>query len=724
MKMSRIVYLVLLAFTILHVSAVDAVQRELTVARGNKPSQNRVALVIGNAAYHGASALLNPVNDAKAMSNALNDLGFEVIESTNATQKEMYSAVTLFGNKLNSQTVALFFYAGHGLQVKGKNYIVPIDAQIGSESAVASEGVSVDTILEQVSVSPVSIVILDACRNNPFERSFRKMGGGGLAQMDAPKGSFIAYATAPGKTAADGEGSNGLFTQELLKQIREPGLEIEKVFKRVRAGVATLSRDEQMPWDSSSMTGEFFFKPGSAATIVNSGGNSVKVKTKDEIEDDYWEQIRDTQDVANFAQYLKEYPKGRYLNIANFKQGQLKKVSQVSPIVSNAGVPDAESELWSEVQKSDKSDDYLAYIIQYPKGKFIALAKGRLNKRKAEEELLSAQQELTVWDAAASEPSELNFKGYLNQFPQGLHASLALAGIENLKNQASDAVSRSIKPGQNFHDCPDCPEMVVIPSGSFDMGSPNSEVGRFDTEGPVHRVNFMRNFALGKHEVTREQYALFIKSTGYNAGENCWTFEDGKYEERNGRNWQNPGFSQEDNHPVVCLNWNDATAYINWLTRISGRQYRLPTEAEWEYAARGHSGAARYWGESSEGALNNANVADASCKSMVPGVSWEVHLLNDGYPFTSPVGAYQANGFGLYDMIGNAWEWVEDSWHENYGGAPNAGSAWSGDGVKRLLRGGSWVNGPRSTRSSIRFGVVPLYRLNSFGFRVARSVDN
>jgi uncharacterized caspase-like protein len=257
---------VTLLLGLLLVTPAHAAQRNLIVTASNAQAQKRVALVIGNAAYQGAPALRNPVNDAKAISDALNKLGFEVIEVTNATQKEMLRAITVFGNKLNAETAALFFYAGHGMQVRGKNFIIPVDAQIESESAVASESVSVDTVLEQLNASPVSIVILDACRNNPFERSFRKIGGG-LAQIDAPKGSFIAYATAPGKTAADGDGKHGLFTQELLKQINEPGVELAKLFMRVRANVAAKSSDAQMPWDSSSMVGEFYFKPTQVASL-------------------------------------------------------------------------------------------------------------------------------------------------------------------------------------------------------------------------------------------------------------------------------------------------------------------------------------------------------------------------------------------------------------------------------------------------------------------------
>lgn len=223
----------------------------------------RVALVIGNSKYPGVS-LRNPANDAHDMAVALRRTGFEVIEKIDVTQKEMNRAIVQFGGMLNADTVALFYYAGHGMQVKGKNYLIPIDAQIDTENSVRAETVDVDTILDQLNASPLNIVVLDACRNNPFERRFRSLGGG-LAQMDAPKGTLIAYATAPGKVASDGEGRNGLYTQELLKVLQTPGLEVEKAFKRVRANVAKATGDNQIPWEASSLTGEFMFSSDAAA---------------------------------------------------------------------------------------------------------------------------------------------------------------------------------------------------------------------------------------------------------------------------------------------------------------------------------------------------------------------------------------------------------------------------------------------------------------------------
>lgn len=222
--------------------------------------ERRVALVIGNANYPTAP-LTNPVNDARDMATTLRNNGFEVIELIDGNQKDMNRAISRFGQKLTPDTVALFYYAGHGLQVKGKNYLVPIDAQISNERSISVESVDVDGLLDQLGSSDVNVVILDACRNNPFERRFRSIGGG-LAQMDAPKGSLIAYATSPGKTAADGDGRNGLFTQELLKQMQIPGLTIEQVFKYVRREVMRATQSTQVPWESSSMTGDFYFIPG------------------------------------------------------------------------------------------------------------------------------------------------------------------------------------------------------------------------------------------------------------------------------------------------------------------------------------------------------------------------------------------------------------------------------------------------------------------------------
>jgi uncharacterized caspase-like protein len=248
------------------------------------PSGKRVALIIGNAAYPGLAALRNSANDANDISAKLKTLGFDVTLKIDMPLRQMLRTFTEFGNKVTSGSEVLFFYAGHGMQVKGQNYLIPVDAEIRNESSVSSEAVDVDQLLDKLSQARLSIVILDACRNNPFERRFRG-GGQGLAQMNAPTGTFIAYATAPGKVASDdGDGHNGLYTSELLKAMDIPGIKVEDVFKRVRVNVVEKSGEAQTPWESSSLTGDFYFIFQGPTTLYGSGpaSSSTQAKTLDD----------------------------------------------------------------------------------------------------------------------------------------------------------------------------------------------------------------------------------------------------------------------------------------------------------------------------------------------------------------------------------------------------------------------------------------------------------
>ncbi|MBU1230421.1 MAG: SUMF1/EgtB/PvdO family nonheme iron enzyme [Proteobacteria bacterium] len=227
--------------------------------------ERRVALVIGNGAYKTAP-LKNPANDARDMAAALKSVGFEVIERENASLRQMNEAIDQFWGSLKKGGVGLFFFAGHGLQVSGENYLVPVDARVAMEQDVQYECVNAGKVLGRMenAGNGLNIVILDACRNNPFARSFRGESRG-LAKMDAPTGSLVAFATAPGDVAADGAGKNGLYTSHLLRVLRTPGLKIEDVLKQVRIGVASDSAKmgkRQTPWESSSLMGDFYFKPG------------------------------------------------------------------------------------------------------------------------------------------------------------------------------------------------------------------------------------------------------------------------------------------------------------------------------------------------------------------------------------------------------------------------------------------------------------------------------
>ena len=291
---------------------------------------------------------------------------------------------------------------------------------------------------------------------------------------------------------------------------------------------------------------------------------------------------------------------------------------------------------------------------------------------------------------------------------------------------------RALKQKDSFKECEICPEMVVVPAGSFTMGSPKSEKNRHKAldknESPQHVVSIGRPFAVGKFEITVDQFAAFVKETGHDTGSKCGTYEDGKVELRGNRSWRNPGFLQNGSHPAACLNWDDSKAYVAWLSRITGKGYRLLTEAEWEYAARGRTrpgSAPRFHFGGDESAMcGYGNGADQTAKKTIPGTGlWKFFSCSDGYAYTAPVGSFSANAFGLHDMLGNVLEWTEDCYNDNYRGAPVDGSAWtSGDCSSHVLRGGAWYLGPRGLRVALRGWHPADNRGDHQGIRVARTL--
>jgi|JI9StandDraft_1071089.scaffolds.fasta_scaffold19128_2 uncharacterized caspase-like protein len=222
-------------------------------------TEKRVALVIGNKDYK-IGPLQNPENDANDLTILLNKKQFEVIKVVNGTRLEMREAIKSFSQKIADGAIGLFYYSGHGVQVEGENYLVPIDAKIEYKEEVPDECIGVSTILRYMEASnnKLNIMILDACRNSPF-RSFSRSGEKGMMRMEAPVGSFVAYSTSPGMTASDGNGRNGLYTSKLMKYLDVPGLKIEEVFKQVRIEVGKESNNSQIPWESNSLMGDFYF---------------------------------------------------------------------------------------------------------------------------------------------------------------------------------------------------------------------------------------------------------------------------------------------------------------------------------------------------------------------------------------------------------------------------------------------------------------------------------
>lgn len=301
-------------------------------AEAQASTGRRVALVIGNAAYP-TSPLFNPGNDARAVSGALTALGFTVIEARDASKLQMEQAIAQTQDALNGGGgVGLLYYAGHGLQLDWRNYLVPVDARLGSARDVAAQTVDVQQVLDafKAAGNAMNIIVLDACRDNPFGATGR---GAGLAPMDAPSGSFLAYATAPGNVAEDGssDGGNSLYTRHLVHELKQPGVRIEDVFKRVRLQVRQHTQGRQVPWESTSLEQEFYFDatataapvPLAEAERLNQSEASLVLEKAD------WERIKASSQPDDFYAYLRKYPGGFISEQAQFRLDQLQRAKVV-----------------------------------------------------------------------------------------------------------------------------------------------------------------------------------------------------------------------------------------------------------------------------------------------------------------------------------------------------------------------------------------------------------
>jgi len=271
-------------------------------------------------------------------------------------------------------------------------------------------------------------------------------------------------------------------------------------------------------------------------------------------------------------------------------------------------------------------------------------------------------------------------------------------------------------------DGPDTPRMVVVPAGAFTMGSPSSEPGRRDEEGPQHRVTIGYALAVSTYPVRRDEYAAFVADTRRPEPASCVTLQAGDFRDTPGGGRRDPDFGPSGRDPAECISFEEATAYAAWLSRKTGHPYRLLSEAEYEWAERGGTTSAYWWGDDAASACGAANGGDQELKPHVPS-SWVVNTCHDGFAFASPVGSFRPNPFGLYDMSGNVWSWTADCYADSYDGAPADGSARAGGlCARRTLRGGSWLNDPAYLRSAIRYRAFTTCQIALNGFRVARTV--
>lgn len=597
----------------------------------------RVALVIGNSQYTHVARLANPDNDAKLIAETLRGLGFALIgdgPQLDLDKAAMDRAVQDFGRAMQGADVALFYYAGHGVQVHGQNFLVPVGANPTREADVDFQMLNMNLVLHQMedSGTRLNLVILDACRNNPFGGRGLRAAGGGLAQMQAPEGTVISFATQPGHAALDGTNGHSPYSRALADTLRRPGLDIFRTFNQVGLAVKRATGGAQQPWVSSSpISGDFYF----------AGRESGKTSTP------------------------------------------------VSPTPSLS----AAAQAWDVTKDTDSPAVLEAFIKQFPNSVFAGFAKARLAE-------LARQH---------SKPPARGGGGHNDKVAMG-----KIPVVPNL-----GAPTRRYATGDSFSDCAHCPQMVVVPAGRFMMGSPSSERGRSRNEGPRHRVTIERPFAIGKFEVTYGEFMTFARTTHHRPDQTCSTYEHRLTKKRPGRSFENPGFRQSDRNPVVCVSWNDIQAYLAWLSQKTGKHYRLPSEAEWEYVARAGTNTAYFFGNNVNRICRYANADDASTHN-----SWRVRSCNDGSgEAVTPVGHYRPNRFGLYDVVGNVWEFVADCYETNYRNTPTDGSAVTKRNCNiHITRGGSWANPATGLRSAYRrlTGGDPVYNR---GFRVVRDLE-
>ncbi|GAB6051211.1 hypothetical protein JCM17960_00310 [Magnetospira thiophila] len=664
-------------------------------------AEKRVALVIGINDYRHLPSLNNAETDAKGMASKLRSLGFDVTLKLNARQRDLYRALDAFEGKLSGGATGLVFYAGHGIQADGHNYLIPTDADVEVESDLAAEALPAERILAAMerAGNPMNIIILDACRDNPLPKRSRSAARG-LTVLNMPrgaKGTAILYAAGPNQTAQDGDpGGHGLFTGALLKAMGQPGLKLEEIFKQVSREVVEATGGRQRPWSLASLQGDFYFMPGAAnKSAATKSGNNAEIV--------FWQSIQSSKQASDYEAYLSQYPDGAFTALARSRAAQYKpqQVATLPPEPQPAPRPSYRVQAMDETLFVVKT----ANVRSEPSAtsdKLGLLDAGRPVGVTGRTEISGA-----TWYRVALANGEAGY----------VYGSLLGEREPTPVRPAAPVRTGNLSPGNTFRDCENAlvatagrsvpsgvfcgPEMVVIPSGSFQMGSNGGD----GDEKPVHRVNIGYQFAVGKFEVTRGQFAEFVRATGYDAGNSCYVFE-GSWKKVDGKSWRNPGFSQTDSHPVACVDWSAAKAYVKWLSGKSGQRYRLLSESEWEYVARAGTTTTYSWG-------NSAGSGNANCDGC--GSRWDNKE-------TAPVGSFRANPFGVHDMHGNVWEWVQDCSQDSYANAPTDGRARTiGDCRVRVLRGGSWDVKPRFLRSANRVRVSSGDRGDYYGFRIART---
>ena len=632
------------AFILLHLAGVLSLCMPVVAAE-------KVMLAIGIDRYAHLQRLHKAENDARDMAALFSRTGNYRVEpvllGASADRNGMLDALRRAAARAGRDGELVVFFSGHGVQVGQTNYLLPYDLQAVSEGELQDRAVPLQRLLDEIHNSGIalSMVILDACRNNPLATAGGKSVGGskGLAPTTPLRGQVLAYAAGNGEEALDWLRSpdeserNSVFTRVLLKHLATPGLPVLDALTITRDEVEELARRERRHSQ----------RPG-------------------------------------LYEDLRRSDKQRFVLFAS----QNRTVANAPPAVEQG----------SELPAADAATK--------------ARQATRVGQRETPAAVIEERKEAEPVKATDASPPAAEPVTVLSRLQSWL-ASAPSSGAT--PSQAGTGPSRPVAPvaaapeparptgprvGDTFRDCAECPEMVVLPAGSFEMGDLHGD-GDSD-EKPVRTVRIGQPFAMGKYEVTYGQWKK-VMGDGYPEGlKSC----DG-----------------DEDCPVVFVSWSAAQTFVRKLNRITGKNYRLPSEAEFEYALRAGGRAKWPWGDDASGACGYANVADRSAKRQYPDLS--IHDCDDGNVHTAPVGRYKANAFGLHDVSGNVWEWVQDCYEYNYDkGQPLDGRAY--EPVRNcesgVIRGGGWNGNSRVTRSADRNWHWPGYRDSNLGFRLSRTL--
>ncbi len=650
----------------------------------------RVALVIGNSQYNYVTPLENPQHDARDVATALRSQGFEVTELVDLTRDGMADALREFRAQADAADIALVYYAGHGIEVQGTNYLIPVDARIIDERDVPDMTVDLQTVLRQISgARKLKMIVLDACRNNPFIAQMRSLGtlrsaGQGLAGVSGGgDNTLIAYAAAAGAVTPDGvPGQNSPYTSAFLEALSGPPRDVSLLLRSVRDGLQRRIGPGAQPFVYSSLgADELILNPFGTMLATAPTPEPTPIPTPIPTP----EPGIPTPTPAPPTPTPEPTPTPTPIPTPTA-------VPTPTPMPTPTAVPTPippRGALPAEVLAAEQMLDALGFSPGPADGfrdpaTIVALrafqrANGLAVTGDADEATLAA---LEQWMGGSGIRLATAPKPEPTPVPEAPRSSF---------------LPRSSSP-QRIRDCLDCPEMIVIPGGVFQMGS--TAIAASAMERPVRAVT-IDAFALSRTEVTFAQWDACV------AAGSC----------RSNPRPSDKGWGRGD-QPVIGISWNDAQEFIAWLNaQVEGEPYRLPTEAEWEYAARGGTKTEYPWGDTPS--RDHANYGQPTCCG---GYSEG----KDEWFGTSPVASFPPNAFGLHDMHGNVLEWVEDCWHYLYTEAPTDGSAWreesGGSCYSRVVRGGSWQSAAQSLRSASRFRLTTTARNSDLGFRVAKTI--